>query len=192
MTDQLLSWRREFPIVDTCTYLVSHSLGAMPRRTSAYLAKFADEWGGRGVRGAHVADGIHLVAMAARDEPGLEGERAGGRLQEGANRVVGRGQELCVEAERLRDPRRRLAQGRTAAQELGPDEMKPEVAVAEAEPVLERVPALVGTAPAAGVVRAPRECVEDAVEVGRHSKPEHFDVVRHVAYDGNVAWLDYS
>jgi kynureninase len=53
LTDQLLSWRREFPIVDTCTYLVSHSLGAMPRRTSAYLAKFADEWGGRGVRAWH-------------------------------------------------------------------------------------------------------------------------------------------
>ncbi len=53
MTDPLLSWRAEFPIVDTCTYLVSHSLGAMPRRTSAYLAKFADEWGGRGVRAWH-------------------------------------------------------------------------------------------------------------------------------------------
>lgn len=51
--DPLLRWRAEFPIVDTCTYLVSHSLGAMPRRTSAYLAKFADEWGGRGVRAWH-------------------------------------------------------------------------------------------------------------------------------------------
>jgi kynureninase len=46
-------WRREFPIVDTCTYLVSHSLGAMPRRTSAYLQQFADEWSGRGVRAWH-------------------------------------------------------------------------------------------------------------------------------------------
>jgi kynureninase len=48
--DPLLHWRREFPIVDTCTYLVSHSLGAMPRRTSAYLQQFADEWSSRGVR----------------------------------------------------------------------------------------------------------------------------------------------
>ena len=40
--DQLLRWRAEFPIVDTCTYLVSHSLGAMPKRTSAYLQQFAD------------------------------------------------------------------------------------------------------------------------------------------------------
>ena len=46
-------WRREFPILDTCTYLVSHSLGAMPRRTAAYLQAFADMWSSRGVRAWH-------------------------------------------------------------------------------------------------------------------------------------------
>ncbi len=50
MKDPLLAWRKEFPILDTCTYLVSHSLGAMPRRTSTYLQQFADEWSTRGVR----------------------------------------------------------------------------------------------------------------------------------------------
>jgi kynureninase len=45
--------RAEFPIVDTCTYLVSHSLGAMPRRAAAYLQQFADEWSSRGVRAWH-------------------------------------------------------------------------------------------------------------------------------------------
>lgn len=50
MSDPLLSWRKEFPILDTCTYLVSHSLGAMPRRTAVYLQQFADEWSTRGVR----------------------------------------------------------------------------------------------------------------------------------------------
>jgi kynureninase len=50
MSDPLLSWREEFPIVETCTYLVSHSLGAMPRRTAGYLQQFADEWSTRGVR----------------------------------------------------------------------------------------------------------------------------------------------
>ena len=44
------SWRAEFPIVDTCTYLVSHSLGAMPRRASVYLQAFAETWSARGVR----------------------------------------------------------------------------------------------------------------------------------------------
>jgi kynureninase len=51
--DPLLRWRAEFPIVDTCTYLVSHSLGAMPRRTRENLQRFADEWSGRGVRAWH-------------------------------------------------------------------------------------------------------------------------------------------
>jgi kynureninase len=51
--DPLLSWRPEFPILETCTYLVSHSLGAMPRRTAANLQQFADAWSGRGVRAWH-------------------------------------------------------------------------------------------------------------------------------------------
>lgn len=51
--DSLLAWRKEFPIVETCTYLVSHSLGAMPQRTRTYLAQFADEWSSRGVRAWH-------------------------------------------------------------------------------------------------------------------------------------------
>jgi kynureninase len=46
-------WRAEFPILDTCTYLVSHSLGAMPKRTAAALQEFADTWSGRGVRAWH-------------------------------------------------------------------------------------------------------------------------------------------
>jgi kynureninase len=44
------TWRAEFPILETCTYLVSHSLGAMPKRARSYLEKFADDWDGRGVR----------------------------------------------------------------------------------------------------------------------------------------------
>jgi kynureninase len=53
LSDPLSAWRQEFPIVDTCTYLVSHSLGAMPRRAAAYLQQFADEWSSRGVRAWH-------------------------------------------------------------------------------------------------------------------------------------------
>lgn len=52
-SDPLLAWRKEFPILDTCTYLVSHSLGAMPRKTAEYLQQFADEWSSRGVRAWH-------------------------------------------------------------------------------------------------------------------------------------------
>ena len=53
VSDDLLRWRAEFPILDTCTYLVSHSLGAMPRRTAEYLQQFADTWSSRGVRAWH-------------------------------------------------------------------------------------------------------------------------------------------
>jgi kynureninase len=53
MTDDLLGWRAEFPILDTCTYLVSHSLGAMPRGVRDELRQFADEWDQRGVRAWH-------------------------------------------------------------------------------------------------------------------------------------------
>ena len=53
MSDPLLRWRAEFPILDTCTYLVSHSLGAMPRRTMAALQEYAETWGSRGVQAWH-------------------------------------------------------------------------------------------------------------------------------------------
>ena len=43
MTDLLAGrWRPEFPIVDTCTYLVSHSLGAMPRSAVDSVQAFAE------------------------------------------------------------------------------------------------------------------------------------------------------
>ena len=53
MSRPLSEWRSEFPILETCTYLVNHSLGAMPRRARDYLARYADEWQHRGVRAWH-------------------------------------------------------------------------------------------------------------------------------------------
>lgn len=49
-TDHLLGWRKEFPILDKTTYLISHSLGAMPRRTGDALQEFAEIWASRGIR----------------------------------------------------------------------------------------------------------------------------------------------
>lgn len=48
--DHLLKWREEFPILDRTTYLISNSLGAMPRSVSARLQQYADAWATRGVR----------------------------------------------------------------------------------------------------------------------------------------------
>ncbi|MEZ4649630.1 MAG: aminotransferase class V-fold PLP-dependent enzyme [Candidatus Eisenbacteria bacterium] len=49
-TDPLLRYRGRFPILDSCCYLVSHSLGAMPREARDGLLRYADEWDARGVR----------------------------------------------------------------------------------------------------------------------------------------------
>lgn len=48
--DPLLKWRERFPILQECTYLVSHSLGAMPDTVRDYLSEYADTWATRGVR----------------------------------------------------------------------------------------------------------------------------------------------
>ncbi len=50
MDDALLNWRKEFPILDSTIYMISHSLGAMPRRTVNALNEFTDVWATRGIR----------------------------------------------------------------------------------------------------------------------------------------------
>lgn len=50
LPDPLLRYRDEFPTLARSTYLVSNSLGAMPRAARARLAEYADAWEGRGVR----------------------------------------------------------------------------------------------------------------------------------------------
>jgi kynureninase len=47
----LLRWRKEFPILERCVYLISHSLGAMPRGAYARLRQYADEWSRYGIDG---------------------------------------------------------------------------------------------------------------------------------------------
>jgi kynureninase len=50
LTDELLRWRAEFPILEKTVYLISHSLGAMPRGTYQRLQDYAEAWATRGVR----------------------------------------------------------------------------------------------------------------------------------------------
>ncbi len=68
MTDELLEWRREFPILEQCVYLISHSLGAMPRRTFERVHEYADLWATRGVRAW--AEGWWEMPLALGDEVG--------------------------------------------------------------------------------------------------------------------------
>jgi kynureninase len=48
--DPLLDFREEFPILETTNYLVSNSLGPMPRTVPEKLAEFARDWGELGVK----------------------------------------------------------------------------------------------------------------------------------------------
>src|SRR5215475_11668016 len=48
--DELLKWRGDFPILDRSTYMISNSLGAMPRGVYNSLHNYADQWATRGVK----------------------------------------------------------------------------------------------------------------------------------------------
>ncbi len=50
MTDPLLSFRSEFPILEATTYLASNTLGAMPRSVPDRFADYTNTWAERGVR----------------------------------------------------------------------------------------------------------------------------------------------
>jgi kynureninase len=48
--DDLERWRAEFPILERAVYMISNSLGAMPRAAADSLAEYARTWATRGVR----------------------------------------------------------------------------------------------------------------------------------------------
>jgi kynureninase len=50
LTDELLNWRLHFPILGNTVYLISHSLGAMPKEVFSRLTDYAETWATRGVR----------------------------------------------------------------------------------------------------------------------------------------------
>src|SRR5918912_721066 len=68
LADELLKWRAEFPILDKTIYLISHSLGAMPRQTYDALHEYADVWAMRGVRAW--AEGWWEMPLKIGDEVG--------------------------------------------------------------------------------------------------------------------------
>jgi kynureninase len=75
MADDLLRYRSEFPILEHTTYLISNSLGAMPRGVYDSLKGYADTWATRGVRaweerwmnlGAEVGEEIGVLMNAPK------------------------------------------------------------------------------------------------------------------------------
>jgi kynureninase len=65
-SDPLLRFRPEFPILDKTTYLISNSLGAMPRGAASALAEYAETWATRGVRAW--AEGWWEMSVTVGDE----------------------------------------------------------------------------------------------------------------------------
>ena len=74
-SDELLRYRSEFPILENTTYLISNSLGAMPRAVYDAMKGYADTWATRGVRAweerwwmlaAEVGDEIGVLMNAAK------------------------------------------------------------------------------------------------------------------------------
>jgi kynureninase len=50
MSDRLEAYRPQFPILETCTYLINHSLAAMPAKAEDNLREYARMWRERGIR----------------------------------------------------------------------------------------------------------------------------------------------
>jgi kynureninase len=68
LSDELLAWRDQFPILEKTVYLISHSLGAMPRATFDRLHEYAEMWATRGVRAW--AEGWWDMPQSLGDEVG--------------------------------------------------------------------------------------------------------------------------
>ena len=79
---------------------------------------------------------VDVVAVLTRDEPLLEGERAGRRIDPRPERIVGGGQQRHRDAKSLCQPACHRREQLTGAQRLRTDEVETEVAVAELEPRL--------------------------------------------------------
>lgn len=68
MPADLLRYRSEFPILEKTTYLISNSLGAMPRQVYESLREYGDLWSTRGVRAWE--DAWWMLAAEVGDEIG--------------------------------------------------------------------------------------------------------------------------
>ena len=65
---ELLDYRREFPILEHTTYLINHSLAAMPARAEERLHEFARMWRERGIRSW--AEGWWTMPLTVGDQVG--------------------------------------------------------------------------------------------------------------------------
>ena len=65
---ELSDYRDRFPILAETTYLINHSLGAMPAKTGERLAEYAHTWSTRGIRAW--AEGWWTMPLEVGDQIG--------------------------------------------------------------------------------------------------------------------------
>ena len=67
--DDLLRYRSEFPILERTNYMISNSLGAMPRAVYDALHAYADIWATRAFAPGKSAGGCWLSKLAMNSAP---------------------------------------------------------------------------------------------------------------------------
>ena len=80
MTDELLRWRAEFPALERSVYMVSHSLGAMPKRAYDYLRDVRRSLGQQGHQ--------RLGRLAARGRPRRRAHRRASSARRSGSMVM--------------------------------------------------------------------------------------------------------
>jgi kynureninase len=102
-----VSYRERFPIVERATYLINHSLGAMPARAEERLVDYAREWRERGVRAW--AEGWWETSTSVGDRLGrLIGARPGSTVM---HQNVAVAQAVILSCFEFEPPRNRIVYG---------------------------------------------------------------------------------
>ena len=91
MPEELLRYRSEFPILDATTYLISNSLGAMPRGVEDSLHHYTELWNTRGVRAWEDEWWMLAAASRRRHRRAVQRARGLGRVPAKRHHVPGNG-----------------------------------------------------------------------------------------------------
>jgi kynureninase len=98
----LLDYRDQFPILAHTTYLINHSLGAMPARAAERVAEYARTWAERGIRAW--GEGWWTMPMTVGDQVGrIIGAPAGSTVM---HQNVAVAESVVLSCFRPVDPRR--------------------------------------------------------------------------------------
>jgi kynureninase len=103
----LIGYRDRFPILEHTTYLINHSLGAMPAAAEGRLLEYAETWRSRGIRAW--GEGWWTMPLAVGDQVGrIVGAPAGTTVM---HQNVTVAEAIVLSCFRLEPPRNRIVLG---------------------------------------------------------------------------------